>query len=501
MARLPTWYFWSCALLVTTSFLLGLGHFTAGHHWGGDFAQYIMQAQSIVDGTVDTFIDSNRWSMEASYRPVGPVAYPWGLPLLLAPLYAWFGVNLTAFKLVGVISFIVFLACYFRYVRLYHSAVAGLFLAALFALNPVMIGYLDHIASDMPFLLVSTATILLLRTRFRSGSTWWKNGIWVGLMIGMAGLLRSNGILLLIPLAAIQIGQWFIERGDTVEPRRHKVGCSLIGHASPWMVIGVIYGSGSLLLPEGGSSHIRHLESVTWHTMLHNLVYYIKLPLAFFEGVPGRWGICLLMFPLAILGGLVRLRSDYPLILYMIATMSIYVIWPDAVQGLRFIFPLLPFFLSFVVTGYGQLLQFIPTPGPRLGRLTGSGLAFFIVIVMGVNSVARVITNQRNGRAAPEGPYTQTSTEFFNAIRNMTAPQDHVVFFKPGVMRLMTGRPSTVQRDLNQVPSGAYVALYLDEENRAWPMEQDMLESKVEHGKIQKRYESERFAIYRVNEL
>ena len=90
-------------IIIVISGLLMIGNLTTGHDWGGDFAGYIMQARSLAEGTLDAFIEANRFAVEQSSITIGPVAYPWGYPLLLSPLYAAFGLDMFALKMIGVL--------------------------------------------------------------------------------------------------------------------------------------------------------------------------------------------------------------------------------------------------------------------------------------------------------------------------------------------------------------------------------------------------------------
>jgi len=484
--------------------MLALGHMTAGHNWGGDFAQYIMQAQSIADDTVELFLETNRRIIEMSdsNRPVGPVAYPWGFSLLLAPLYAWFGVNLTAFKLVGVVSFTLFSLVYGSYVRRYHSLWVSVLLVSVFALNPVILAFLNQIASDIPFMLVSMLCVLLVTGQsgefLKTLSP--AKGILTGLMIGIACLLRTNGILLIILLAACQIGGWY-------ESIRNRPGIlagfrSLFSFARvlPWLVFGTVYLTSAILLPEGGSSHAGHMTYVNLTTIWSNIVYYFKLPLAFYEGVPGRWVICLLTYPLLCIGILARLRTDYPVILYLLATFGVYIIWPDAMQGLRFLFPLLPVYVSLCVTGFEVTVNFLPPVGEKVAKSLGITLLLYVVLFMGISSALAVRKNVQNDWMAPEGPYTDAASAMFIEVDRLTKPGDHVVFFKPRVMYFMTGRLSTTQRDLSRVPYGAYVVLYLDESGLTWPMRDEALSDAVTQGRALPVYRATLFAIYQIKQ-
>ena len=76
----------SCALIY--------GLLTNGHNWGGDFAAYIMQARSVLEGNVPQFIEANSFAVQKSTDNLGPITYPWGFPVLLVPFYKAFGMDI-----------------------------------------------------------------------------------------------------------------------------------------------------------------------------------------------------------------------------------------------------------------------------------------------------------------------------------------------------------------------------------------------------------------------
>jgi hypothetical protein len=128
---------------------------TNGHNWGDDFSSYIMQAKSIAELNPRGFIEANRFTVENSSYPYnGAIAAPWGFPVLLAPFYAVFGLNMIGLKLLGVISFLIFIVLLWVGFRNYHSPVWLLCLVCFFSLNPSMLSFTDQILSDLPFLLV-----------------------------------------------------------------------------------------------------------------------------------------------------------------------------------------------------------------------------------------------------------------------------------------------------------------------------------------------------------
>src|SRR5512134_3136946 len=88
-------------VIILSSLLIGSATLTRGHEWGDDFASYIMQAQSILNGSPAGFIEHNSFTIFESSFQLGPVAYPWGYPLILTPALLLKGVHALTLKLPG----------------------------------------------------------------------------------------------------------------------------------------------------------------------------------------------------------------------------------------------------------------------------------------------------------------------------------------------------------------------------------------------------------------
>ena len=80
-------------VMILISLLVGASTLTRGHEWGDDFAWYIVQAKSILDGTTDEIMEQSAFTNGQSTTHLGPLAYPWGYPLILAPVYAVKGIS------------------------------------------------------------------------------------------------------------------------------------------------------------------------------------------------------------------------------------------------------------------------------------------------------------------------------------------------------------------------------------------------------------------------
>jgi hypothetical protein len=52
--------------IILSVFLINSISFKEGHNWGGDFSQYIAQAKSLNDGTIDKLLEDSTFRYEKS---------------------------------------------------------------------------------------------------------------------------------------------------------------------------------------------------------------------------------------------------------------------------------------------------------------------------------------------------------------------------------------------------------------------------------------------------
>ena len=95
-------------IILVSSLLLHLCSLDGGHNWGGDFASYLRQAHCIVNGSFEPFMTQNTFTVAESDLQVGPIAYPWGYPLLLAVIAIFAPDNLFLLKLPTPVCFLFF---------------------------------------------------------------------------------------------------------------------------------------------------------------------------------------------------------------------------------------------------------------------------------------------------------------------------------------------------------------------------------------------------------
>src|SRR5512142_2462339 len=182
-----------CAILLV-SIIIGACTLTRGHQWGDDFAWYILQAKSIVTGTTDEFMQVSAYTNRQSTQHLGPLAYPWGYPLILAPVYAVKGINPLALKLPALLFFAGFLVCLYFLARRGLTQTESLLLVSLFAFNPLLLQFLDQILSDIPFLFFSTLALCLITKEDKHSIAHY---VLIGASIFFMATLRVTGVLLL----------------------------------------------------------------------------------------------------------------------------------------------------------------------------------------------------------------------------------------------------------------------------------------------------------------
>lgn len=444
------------AILITSS-VLSFSLLTRGHLWWDDFAAYIMQAQSLLDGSPQEFIRRNTFATQESSYLIGPVAYPWGYPLLLAPVLSVFGLKILALKFVNTIFYVLFLIAFYGLARLRLPWTWSLFVTAIFAFNPVLLQAHDLILSDIPFLFFSTLAILLIEKHLhideaRSAASA-KRVAWIaaatGAVIYTAFALRTNGLLLLGVLAVTQL----VHVGDRKAIRRNLTVILL-----PYLTFGFLTFLQTIFLPGGQESHLAEYARLTPEIVKENVLYYLGLPSGMFAGIP--FGA--LFFTMAGLFFLLGLpaypRRNAALVTYILLTLGLYISWPER-QGVRFLFPILPLILLIAAVGWLFVLEKFPAGSSPIVRWTAMGLAGALVILSLAVSTRLAWVNLQNGRTI-NGPFDPVSAEMFEFVRAQTPPESVVIFFKPRALRLLTDRDSFLTIACEDFKKGDYVAFH-----------------------------------------
>lgn len=470
-------------VILLLSVVLGASILTRGHEWGDDWASYVMQAQSILNGTMDEFVERNAFTIFESSVQIGPVAYPWGYPLALTPVLLFKGVNALALKLPGLFFFVGFLICLYLLTEPRLTRTESLLLVALFAFNPVFVGFLDYILSDIPFLFSVFLALLLAVNSER-----WNAGrhVLLGVFFFLAFFIRTTGVVM---LAAFLAHQALTFAGDRT--RRGVVVWRSLAVIGVFLALWLI---SSLIFPNGQGSYLQQLAGLTVDGFLKNVHDYFFLFVQFFAPLPAAaWKyLYYALVVLFLIGVWARWNTDRILILFFFFYFAMMLLWPEW-QGIRFIFPLLPLFFYFAFQGVNVLLARAPAgtqlPARWLVSLAALGLAGMFLF----QSASQAYTNIREQRKI-NGPFDAFSYDLYNYIRAETPPDSVIVFFKPRALRLFTDRDSIMSIECERLLLGDYVALH-----KNWEYSQ-ILPGDIQGCNLPLKnvYENRRFILYEV---
>lgn len=466
--------------ILLISFMLGASVLTRGHEWGDDWASYVMQAQSILSDSTDKFMERNAFTIFESSVQIGPVAYPWGYPLILTPVLLLKGIHALTLKLPGLFFFAGFLIFFYFLMKTRLSHTGSLLLLSLFAFNPTMIGFLDYIISDIPFLF-SVFLVLLL---FTKPDMWRETGTYIllGIAIFFAFFIRTTGIILLAGFLACQTLDFYRDRA-----RRKGIALNsaitVVFFVLPWLITSYIF-------PNGQGSYFQQLGGFTYVVLLNNLHDYFFVFIQFFGSSPPWTYIYYILVAFFLIGAWMQRRIDQALVVFFALYSAVMLVWPEW-QGIRFIFPLLPIFVYFAFQGMRTAVGVLPTKS----RSPGNGMVYlFWLVIAGIflfNSGLSAYTNLNDNRQI-NGPFDSYSDEVFAFIREETPPDSIIVFFKPRVMRLFTDRDSIMSVECDRLMRGDYIVLH-----KTWEYSQ-ILPDEIQNCDLplEITFENRRFIVY-----
>ena len=396
----------------------------SGHPWGDDFAQYIAHARNLAVGQPYTAIGI----LQNPAVVLGPSAYPPLLPLLLAPVYAVFGLNLTAFKVLIALFLLLGLIVLNEWLKTRKIAAPLRALALLLTgLHPWYWDYKDQILSDMLFVLLGLLALVLWEA--------WnsKNGMKVGWLLGLCLLAaiaaRSVGLVLWIAiLLDAVLHQYWRKRGFLPAAVVPLAGVILL----------------NLLLP-GTGDYLEQARRWDWTVLQRNLSDMITIFLQIWRSdrllIGGISLITMLGLGLLVSGLASRLRQCGAAEFYLLGTLGMILVWPHP-QGVRFYLPVFFMLVYSVLEGWRWLWSQVNHAGRGAFRPLWLAAVWLILVLFTTGMLEGFLKDYQRQplHAFREGIDLPASREMFEFIRQETRPDEVVAFFKPRAMALLTGR-------------------------------------------------------------
>ncbi len=406
-----------------------------GHNWGDDFALYIHQAKVLAgDGTISALAKTNRFSMQHSEKLIGPYLYPPGFPILLSPVYSMYGLDFKVLKWFCAIFLIASIALFYRLVRAdLPEGFWAVFGVVLLAMNDELLLFTDNVLSDLPFFFFCLLSFYLLKlpnTPIRL--------ILLGCTVFYAYLIRDIGVVLLPSIIGYQL----------FNTKRSEWKKTIL---LPLGVFVILLAGSKFYFPGGQENHYQEiLKASSAPSYFFKFRYYLewlgacfKLPFEnFFSG--------LLIVCLATIGTILNWRKNVHLTIFLLSYLSILIIWP-AIQGVRFIFPLIPVCLLLIF----QVSNHIVTQF--------KGAAYILSVLAIIYLLPYSLATYKNVMAYSKTQSNQAFTSEMQAIylklSQADAPQGIIAFEKPRLLTLCTGRTAIYCSPKNFAASKANLLL------------------------------------------
>jgi len=430
---------WFPILLLVAGIALFYG-FTLreGHAWGDDFAQYLLHAGSIAEGRNYNDIHFIRNPLHF----IAPQAYPPLVPLVLAPVYHLFGLDLTAMKLAQLACYCLSLLVIGRLFGRNLSTVCVLAVLALLAFNPYVWNQKDTVQSEYLYLLFSFLGLLLMLWHYNRGTAGIIPGI--GLLLGVTMYLaygtREIGVVL--PLTLV---------GYEIVALRRITGTALVAVAV-FLVLALLQKNimtaapihpelheqlAALAAGEGMKEavHISIIRFDPSHIARQVLRYAESIKDYWSGDYLASWIVAILATLLAIAGFARRVWQNFSVLeIYTAGYLAVIFLFAGF-QGMRYLLPVFPLYLFYAFAG----MQFSAT---FLGRRIALVLFAFVLACAGIVYLHEY--RKQDFSVIVNGISTPDALAMFDYINNTAGPQDIIVFRKPRVMALITGRDSSV---------------------------------------------------------
>jgi 4-amino-4-deoxy-L-arabinose transferase-like glycosyltransferase len=471
--------------------LLFLGTRTS-HDWGDDFAQYIHQAGNIVHGIPQ----SETGFIYSQENYIGPQAYPIGFPLLLAPVYAIAGNNITAFTSFISLIYIILGLLMVIFYRKYFSWITSLALAFIFLYNPQMIIFKREVMSDIPFAALLVLNFILYQ-KSKAGNL--KQFIVLTITTGFMLAIRPAGIVFVAAAAVDQIFIHLKRKSESVNSAKKIAVIILVP-----VLFYVIINSFIFKIPSGGSirDYLMFYYSGNFLQIIpENLAHHIEVFRFLYVPQSGiLMGFSLLlgsvMVAMTLLGFVKRLLVGPEIIeWFFIFYVFMLLVFPNNDSAYRLMVPLGFIFLFYAATGFKTINMFAGIPATK--KATAIGLIILLLFSPGLVSIAR------SGYKTIEGPQQKTAIEVFEYMRKYVPEDSVVVFAKPRALALYAGcrsitDPFTSDPTLihKQVMDAKASYLLINSKLTSEPMKRY---ARVMQSRLTKVWSNKEFELYKIN--
>lgn len=447
-----------------------------GHDWGDDFALYIRQALGIVEGNPAEITADNRFSLAASsWDTFSPDVYPWGWPLLMAPVVVFTDVDYGALKVLVMAFWCAALVFWHMIVRERAGQVTAWALMILLGVSWPFVVWTNSVVSDIPYLGCAFGVLWWCdRCRRRQA---WATGpltslVALGLLLALCFNIRREGLALVAAVGALNLVQLLGDkRSRTLEPARWDrmllvLGTFLAASAAFQILLPSVV---SPSYPGTGLANIPlRLE---WYRDIVAQQFGLMAASddrpTLLGSTPLALGVMTAVLVLAAVGLVARLvlspRTDLPLAVF--AGAHAFVVGIAPFQEGRYLFPIVPVVLYFAAVAPASVValarQSRTQPQTDRAPWWPVAAATALVAVLAVSSFVKTwdwgnrATALRDSGQVQWGPEHPDAVEMFSAVGAVTRPDDVVAFFRSRAMTMATERSALQSGDIETIVANA----------------------------------------------
>lgn len=386
-----------------------------------DYAQYLLHARALAEGRPYTDIG---FIFTPYNRYVGPVAEPPGLPVLLAPAVWAGGVDGQVVKLVMFVSAIVLLAIVARYYAVHEAHHLALGVTLLCLLQPTMIHLATEAMSDLPFMALVWATILVAEPR---GAWTWRRAVALTALGAGAIAFRVAGVALIPALGVLALLRFRDARWWPLLPL--AAWCAtlyFVNHQTATM---------AALLPEVTLAPTRHASTASLTLRTYSLavlgVHLYPFP---WDRANDVYHLGTLF--LAAVGLLVWLRRSWNTYLALVTASTVAMVVTIPTRDGRYLWPIAPVIVFVTLLGAATVLRRVFRSWPEVRANT-------VAVVTGT-LLALSATIVEWTPVQPTGITTVPEVQELYAHLEATAAREpvRVMVFRPRILTLKTGIPA-----------------------------------------------------------
>lgn len=453
----------------------------AGHWWGDDWALYIRQAKGLLDGHPNRVLTQNEFTVNMSDgSEFSPPLYPWGFPLILAPFVAMVGVDLDKLMIVPVLCACLFACCWYSLARRRVGVVPALIGVAAVTITPLLLSWAELIQSEWPFLAAVAVALVCLDRVAASGALADIDGRVVPLvLVGLAGAaaftVRREGLATVAAIGAAQLAAIVAQRAYPWRLSWGGLGRLGVRLAVPYATflaaVGLLQATlPSTVVPKYAGTSVSNVWTLRGR-LIRNLAQisglqrpWDKDPVVLGSTRVG-WVMVGLFLGLAVVGIVLSIvkysTRDVHLAAYALGAFVIGGSFRSPIN--RYVSTVAPVLMVLALVALRTIV----------GRLSKPLVATIVLslalggIVAGnvANAHLRIQAAARahDAGAIEWGPTHPEAIAMFDAVEQLTGPDDVVAAPKARAMVLETGRPSIQADDYRPIPPDVAVSLIVTE--------------------------------------